>query len=403
MQPQTQQSGLLHKLTAASYVPAVVAGGYTFHYLNSTFSDSGLGAMGTALAASGAAGLTSTYGAAVHALFKGLAPLPREDRAGASLPVFALVCAVSLGSAFPNAIVSGGPLAMKIEDQNYIARLTQAGDDLKRAARSAEQIGTIIETGAVQVENLAILEAKGNFGGAPNSGSLAALMASKAATLKAAAQQLSGPRERVADEISRIDQSTDRMRSALLDRETSPEKRRTQMQRHADDGRSAALAIASISPVASLQSLADDLMGPQTEPVWSSVAETRKKQEDGFRKYKDELRRLGKSLLRPTNDLAQGLKTQVPVYDPPPTSLLVIKHAHALAHIWAFALALDGLPLILYSLACAMTDAQRRKISKDLAIESSPLSSVTLGEHPYPASTRARAAITQSQKNSVAD
>ncbi|PPC88075.1 MAG: hypothetical protein CTY39_01220, partial [Hyphomicrobium sp.] len=160
---------------------------------------------------------------------------------------------------------------------------------------------------------------------------------------------------------------------------------------------SAAIAIRSLTPVAALQSLADDLMGPQTEPKWSKKPETRSNQEDGFRKYKDELKRLGKSIARHTDELQESLKVKVPIYDPPPTSVLVVKHWSALTNTYALAVALDGLPLVLYFIACVLHDAARRVTRETLAKDMpspSQTTDVELGPHPHATAARARSTST---------
>lgn len=388
-------SRLLNTVSYTGYFSAVVAGGFTFEFLNEALQASGLGGLGTALAVGAAAAMTLCYGGFVHVLQKGVAPLPPEERVKARPVLIGGTLLIMLGSAYPNVIVAGGGLAANIEDRSYIASVAAVGDSLKAAAQSGEQIETVVAAGAAKIAGLSTLEATGGLSGSPSSGALADVIAAKARALTDLQTELSGPRERVNDEISRIDQSTDKMRSSLIAKDLKPDERRALMQRHGDEARSAAIAIRSLTPVAALQSLADDLMGPQTEPKWSKKPETRSNQEDGFRKYKEELKRLGKSIARHTDELQESLKVKVPIYDPPPTSVLVVKHWSALTNTYALAVALDGLPLVLYFIACVLHDAARRVTRETLAkvaLAQSTTTDIELGPHPHATAARARSA-----------
>lgn len=388
-------SRLLNTVSYTGYFSAIVAGGFTFEFLDGGLQASGLGGFGTALAVGAAAAMTLCYGGFIHLLQKGVAPLLPEERVKARPVLIGGTALIMLGSAYPNIIVAGGGLAASIEDRSYIAAVAAAGDSLKAAAQSGEQIETVVAAGAAKIAGLAVLEGNGGLSGSPSSGALADLIAAKSRALTDMQSELSGPRERVSDEIGRIDQSTDKMRSSLIAKDLTPDERRAVMQRHGDEARSAAIAVRSFTPVAALQSLADDLMGPQIEPKWSQKADTRRNQEEGFRKYKDELKRLGKSIARHTDDLQESLKVKVPVYDPPPTSVLVVRHWSALTNTYALALALDGLPLVLYFIACVLYDAARRVTRESIGKEAptqSQTTDVDLGAHPHATAARARSA-----------
>jgi hypothetical protein len=101
------------------------------------------------------------------------------------------------------------------------------------------------------------------------------------------------------------------------------------------------------------------------------------------------------------------VKRTVPVYDPPPHSVLVLKHWYALTNIYALFLLLDGFPLILFAVACAMYDAVRRG---ETGGDGAPMGGsgsnspgggeggTPLGPHPHPRATAARAAQSRASK-----
>jgi hypothetical protein len=395
---------LMRTTSVAALVPAGVAGLYTHHFIKDALCETGFTGMASPLALAAAAGITACYGTLVHTLLHGVAPLPSDERAKAAPAIAAGAIIVLLGSAYPNVMVTGGGMATAIEDRAYIATVAEVGDHLKRAAKTVEQIDAVVTSDAAQLEAAARFEASGGLSGAPSQGVLAEAIRSTAQGLRGTQKEIAGTRERIGDEVARIDGATDKMRAALADRSVSLAERRTRMQRHGDEARSAAISIAALTPVAGLQALADRLTGPQLEPRWSQTPEIRKNQEEGFRKLKEELRGFGKVLARHTGDLAQSLRVTVPVYDPVPTSILVLKHAAALTSVFAFAFALDLLPLVLFAVACVMFDAARQreegtalppialtqgppadsKARTTLAIESD------VGEHPHPTPSRAR-------------
>lgn len=389
---QTTQR-LLNTVSYAGLLSATVAGGFTYHAVKSGLEASGLGSWSVMLAFGAAAGMTACYAGFLHLALKGLAPLPKEQRQSSHVAVIAGTTLLLIGSAYPNVIVGAGGIAAGIEDRSYIASIASAGDRLKAAARSAEQIETVLASARGKIDVLAGLESTGGLSGTPASGALADLMSARSRAVATALESLAEPRERVADEIARIDQATDKMRQSLIQSDLTPEQRRMVMQRHGDDARSAAISVAALTPVAALQSFADDLMGPQIEPKWSGKADIRVNQQQGFSKFKDELKRLGKAVSQQTGDLREALKVTVPVYDPQPASVLVIKHWHALTNFYALALALDGLPLILYLVACALYDAGRRPVAA-LAMSKSAASedhdTVDIGPHPHETASRAR-------------
>ncbi len=390
--------------SAAALVPAGVAGFYTHHAIKDALTEAGFTGMASPMAMAAAVGITVCYAAFVHMLLKGVAPLPLDERRRATPTIIAGTVTLLLCSAYPNIIVTGGGFAAGIEDRSYVAHIAEVGDQLKKVAQTAEQVDAIISSGASQLDAAARFENAGGLSGAPSQGVLAEAIRSHAQALRATQKDIGGTRERTADEIARIDMATDKMRTALADRSMALTERRTRMQRHGDEARSAAIAVAALTPVAPLQALADRLMGPQLEPRWSQNPEIRKSQEEGFRKLKDELKRLGKSLARHTSDLAQGLKVNVPVYNPQPSSVLVLAHAGALTGIFAFAAALDLLPLTIFGLACVMYDAARRRnepvVSQPIVLQADPAAAseprnhlaieTELGPHPHPVVARAR-------------
>jgi hypothetical protein len=177
------------------------------------------------------------------------------------------------------------------------------------------------------------------------------------------------------------------------------------MQRAGNEARSAVIAIGGAVPLVALEALADSLMGPQVEPRWSANPDIRRKQIEGFGEYRAALKRIGKSIKGPIGDFRKAVKRTVPVYDPPPHSVLVLKHWYALTNIYALFLLLDGFPLILFAVACAMYDAVRRGEGDG------PGSSANgpwpgmgepggspLGPHPHPRATAARAAQSKATK-----
>lgn len=391
--PNAIHSRLLNTVSYAGLFSAAVAGCFTFEAIDHGLQASGLGNFGTALAIGAGLAMTGCYAGFLHLLSKGIAPLRPEDRLNARPLIAGGTALILLGSAYPNVIVAGGGIAAGIEDRSYIAAVAAAGDSLKSAAQSAEQIETIITSGAGKISGLADLESSGGLSGSPTPGALTDVMSAKARALLDIKIALSDPKSRIADEISRIDQATDKMRAALVAKDMTPEGRRTLMQRHGDEARSAAIAIRAVTPVAALSTLADDLAGPQIEPKWSRNAEIRLNQEDGFRKFREELKRIGKAIARQTTDLADALKVNVPVYDPPPTSVLVVKHWTALTNAYALALALDGLPLLLYFACCVLHDGARRGLRvspPDATIVADDADGVPLGVHPHRSAAKAR-------------
>lgn len=375
----------------AAIIPAIVAGGFTHHAINEPLQASGLGNTGSVLAIAAALGMTVGYVVFLHVAINGVAPLPPERRRKASIAIWAGTAALMLGSAYPNIIAAGSGTATAIEDRTYIASVSAAGDRLKYAAETAMQIEAVLGNGATQLKAMAGLEEAGTISGTPSNGVLAGTIRAKAGVLEEAQSQMADARERMKDEIERFDRANDGMRQALTLRDKRPDERRVLMQRHGDEARSSAIAIGSAVPVAGLKSLSDSLSGPQVEPKWSSRADIRRNQEAGFRKLKDELRRIGKSIGRHAADLGEALKSEVAPYDPSPASILVLKHAGALTNIYALALVLDGLPLVLYLIACAMHDAARMPSSKDdRADDDEVMPDTPLGEHPHPNAARAR-------------
>lgn len=408
---------LMSVTSASALVPAGVAGFYTHHALKDALTEAGFTSMASPMAMAGAVGITVCYGAFVHLLLKGLAPLLADERRRATPTIAAGTAILLLGSALPNIIVTGGGIASGIEDRSYIANIAATGDQLKKAAQAAEQLDIVITGEAGKLDATARFESTGGLSGAAAQGVLADAIRKDAERLRAVQAEIAGTRERIADEISRIDAATDKMRSALADRTMTLADRRTRMQRHGDEARSAVIAVAALTPVAPLQALADQLMGPQIEPRWSARPEIRKSQEEGFRKLKSELKRLGKLLAHQASDLALSVKVPVPIYDPETPSVLVVKHAAALTSIFAFAIALDTLPLVLFGVACVLYDAARRRnepvlsppiappvaVADDTASISQPTESIRLeaasaddrdevpvGPHPHRLASRAR-------------
>jgi len=387
---------LLSTTSYCAYAAAMTAGGFTYFALDEALGAAGLGFGGTVLAIAGAASLTAAYAGFMHLLLRGIAPLEPAARAKARPAVIAGMVTIALGSAYPNIIVSGGGVATGIEDRSYIASIATAGDALKSAVQGAEQLELIIGAGAADLDAASRLETTGTLSGSPAQGTLASAIQERAASLRAVQADLAAQRQTVDDQIARIDQASDRMRAALIEPDTGIEKRRVVMQRYGDEARSAALAIRSLVPVAPLQALADSLTGPQLEPKWSGNSEIRKNQEGGFRKVKDELKRIGKTLGQHAAELGQATKVRIPVYDPAPTSVLVVKHWAALTNIYALALALDGLPLVLYIVACALYDAARRR---SVEVDAPDGETAELGAAPHPTPSKARSGALIARRN----
>jgi hypothetical protein len=401
----------VNRLVAHCYVAAlgcaVVAGAFTWHAIDAPLGEAGLGLMGSLLAFLGALGMTLAYGAFLHLGIKGVAPVPAERRGGARAAIVAGTALLMLGSAYPNVIVTGGATAVGIEDRAYIATAAEVGDSLKAGVQAVLSIESVIDNGIAQLEVFERGETEGLTSGTPLAGQLASFARGRIAYLRQAKADLAPFKARVGEEMSRFDWATDKMRAALIAEGKTPAEKRVLMQRAGDECRSAAIAIGGAAPLIALESVADALMGPQIEPKWSPTADIRANQVEGFRKIKEELRRIGREIKQRTGDLTHAVKRTVPVYDPAPQSILVVKHWRALTNIYALFLALDGLPLVLFLVACAMYDGVRRSDGSGDGQNPSLSGSwpgaggpggATLGPHPHPRATAARAASLKAQK-----
>lgn len=386
---------------------AVVAGGFTIYALVVILDEAGMGSTGVALAVGGGIALTVGYIAFIRIACRGVAPLPPEQRRKAMPAVILGGAAIILASAYANIMASAGGVAGGIADRAYVAGVAGIVDQVKEAAHAALLLGGAYDNGIRDLEAFVRGDVEG-LTSTPGAGPLVGLATSRKESLIQAKAELAPSKERILDEISRFDIAIDKMRTSLLVDGTSPAERRVQMQRASDEARSAAIAIGGAVPLIAFESLADSLMGPQVEPRWSSNAEIRRKQIEGFAEYRALLKRIGKSIKERIGDFRKAVKRTVPVYDPPPHSVLVLRHAYALTNIYALFLLLDGFPLILFAVACAMYDALRRgEEGSDPA--TAPGSSVRpsptgqdgspLGPHPHPRATAARAAsLTKSRK-----
>jgi hypothetical protein len=388
------------------YAAGTVGGGFTGTALYEFLHEAGMGNTGTALAVAGAVAFSFGYAGFTRMLCRGVAPLPAEQRRKAAPAIVAGAVAIGLGSAYPNVMVSGGGVAAGIEDRTYVATVSGIGDRLKEAAHAALQLEGASDNGIRDVEAFTQSSLEG-LTTAPGAGPLVALAAARKESLKQAKADLAPSKERIADEIARFDMATDAMRASLLVDGKTPAERRVQMQRAGDEARSAAIGIGGAVPLIAFEALADSLMGPQVEPRWSSNPEIRRSQVEGFAQYRELLKRIGKSIKQRTGDFRKAAKQTVPVYDPAPHSVLIIKHAYALTNIYALFLLLDGFPLILFAVACAMYDAVRlSETGGDGPPAGGPGASypwsreerTPLGPHPHPRATAARAAQSKGSK-----
>jgi hypothetical protein len=384
----------------AGYVAATIAGGFTGCALHEMLHEAGLGNTGTVLAVAGAGAITLSYSAFTRIICRGVAPLPVEQRRKATPAILAGAVAIGLGSAYPNVMVSGGGVAAGIEDRTYVAAVSSTGDKLKEAAHATLQLEGAYDNGIRDLDAFTQSSLEG-LTSAPGAGPLVALAAARKESLKQAKADLAPSKERIVDEIAKFDIATDAMRASLLVNGKSPAERRVQMQRAGDDARSAGIGIGGAVPIIAFEALAESLMGPQVEPRWSANPDIRRSQVEGFAQYRELLKRIGKSIKQRTGDFQKAVKQTVPVYDPAPHSVLIIKHAYALTNIYAVFLLLDGFPLILFAVACAMYDALRQGDEGNdpwaapgpgMRHSSTGQDGSSLGPHPHPRATAARAA-----------
>jgi hypothetical protein len=391
----------------AAYLAALVAGLFTIRALYEMLFEAGMGNIGTAFAVAGGLAITAGYGGFVRMACRGVAPLPPEQRRKAMPAITAGAILIILTSAYPNIIVSGGGVAAGIEDRIYVATVSSIGDQVKEAAAAALQIEGAIDNGIREVEAFVRGDVEG-LTSMPGTGPLVGVATARIESLKQAKADLAGSKERILNETARFDIATDTMRGSLLVDGKSPAERRDQMQRAGNEARSASIAIGGAVPLIAFEALADSLMGPQVEPRWSANPEIRRKQIEGFGEYRAALKRIGKTIKSPIGDFRKAVKRPIPVYDPAPHPVLVLKHWYALTNIYALFLLLDGFPLILFAVACAMYDAVRRGEGQG----DGPGSSANgpwpgpggpggspLGPHPHPRATAARAAQSKASKN----
>jgi hypothetical protein len=384
----------------AAYFAALVAGLFTTCALHEMLFEAGMGNIGTAFAVAGGFAITAGYGSFVRTACRGVAPLPPEQRRKAMPAITAGAIAIILASAYPNIIVSGGGVAAGIEDRSYVAAVSGIGDQHKEAAHAALQIEGAVDNGMREVEAFVRGDVEG-LTSMPGAGPLVGVATARIESLKQAKADIASSKERILNEISRFDMATDTMRGSLLVDGKSPAERRDQMQRAGNEARSASIAIGGAVPLVAFEALADSLMGPQVEPRWSANPDIRRKQIEGFGEYRAALKRIGKSIKDRIMDFRRAVKRTIPVYDPPPHSMLVLKHWYALTNVYALFLLLDGFPLILFAVACAMYDAVRRGETGGESGSNSPgggEGGTPLGPHPHPRATAARAAQTKPSK-----
>jgi hypothetical protein len=358
---------ILLSLTARAavwtWVPAVASGTYNYYAFKSYLEPLGLGQGEAVLALVAAAAVTVVYWLVATWLLTGVARLaPKERRP--LYPVIALAMVlIAFASAAPNALLAGSATAYQMEDRSYIALIARVGDRVKAISGQVLQLAGMIDGYAANFDQLEELEKKGRLSGfpSPGGGPMSDWIASKAAIFRSQAQSLRENATMIATAVQAIDRMTSSMRKTLSDYRKPMADRRNGVQEQADVLRTQIVNLAGMLPLASLTGLAQSLLGSQITPTVSSKPKVREGQQQGIATVLTELKTTGAELLKRTERLNSALSADVPIYDPPPAMVLIIKHADGLVTVFAFAIALDFLVFVIFGLACGIGDAARSR------------------------------------------
>ncbi|MEM6496980.1 MAG: hypothetical protein AAF709_09680 [Pseudomonadota bacterium] len=356
-------NALTNRASIWAWVPAVASGTYNYHAFKGFLAPLGLGQSEAVLAFVAATAVTVVYWLISVWLLTGVARLaPKERRPLYPIITIAMVL-IALASAGPNILMAGSATAYQMEDRAYIAQIARIGDHTKSVGGRVLQLAGTIDGYASTFDQLEKLERKGRLTGfsSPNGGPTSDWIASKAVVFRSQAAALRKNADAISAAVVAVDRTTSEMRKTLSDYSVSMAERRNRVQAQADGLRTQIVGLAGMLPIASLSGLADRLQGSQVTPIVSSKANVRAGQKRGIATVVSELKATGVDLAKRVNRLQTDLQGDVPIYDPPPATVLVLKHADGLITVFAFALGLDFLIFVIFGLACGIGDAARSR------------------------------------------
>lgn len=400
--PGDQQSSLnitklVARLMIAMYLPAVAAAVISGVAYVEYFKHLGSPGLARFLALVVATAVGGGYMAIVHLLVNGAAKLPEKERAKLTPVIVACWILISLASAFPILINAGKGIAMKASAHSNLSIVMTELDRLTSATLAFDQIGPVLDNGIATLTSFQKMEIEGIYSGTKSEGKVARWITGFIERLREARIGIAQTSERINDLISRINRAIDKMRRAMTDSELNLDQKRAAVQRAGDEARGAMIALKQAAPTASLKNLASSLRSDQTPPRFSRNAKIRRGQQEGVRRIKAELRRIGRDLEQRVDDMAENLKGRISAYQPPPDSILVLVNLHAVPHVAAMAFGLDSMPFALYLIIARLYDAERKSRARNAANSSGwregpslPSPNNPLGSHPHPNATRSR-------------
>ena len=350
---QTQTDRLASWLSLFALTAAGAAGIISFSAYIGYFSHTGGDAKAVTLALFIAAAIGGGYAAVIHALLKGVARMPSNERAKLTPLIILIWLVVLMASAFPILIHAGKGEVTYASANAYISKVTTSSDELKAANLAFEQVGPVLDNSIATLKGLHEMESSGVFSGTRTQGSLSRWIGGFVERLRTARDTVTSASVKTNDLITDIDRTINRMRKALEDSELDLEGRKRALQKAGDELRSRMIALRHAAPVSALKNLAEGLRAQQIHPKLSANAKIRRGQVEGVRRISGELRKIGRDLERRVDDMAQALKVRIPAHETLPDSILVLSNLTAVPHIAMAALGLDTLPLILFLIIAA--------------------------------------------------
>jgi hypothetical protein len=325
----------------------------------------GLGAWTKFLSAGGSLAVTAVLIHFEKYILEVAAYLPRAERAKLNPMILLMSLFILLVSTYPHVQKMGGGFAARLEDEAYIAQVVDAGKNLQAEVRSYDQVGGLTRAAKSETRDFEEREKRGLLSGIDSSngrpGPVSDWIGGFATSFENFERDIAAAQETASAIGKRMGQAAENMSKASQDNTLSAAQRRVAMQTAADDYRTAMNELAQVLPGSAILAFARGLQGEISEPAVGAAPHVRDGQQRAIEQVKRLLKKHGKAIEEAVAPIARPSIGEVPVYNPPPIPILVIKHARQLVNIIGVALGIDLLVIGLYFFTARLNDAIRRR------------------------------------------